>query len=226
VTAAAPRGDWSAAAMRWLKPLLLVSVAASLALTAAARPFDSPIEPEQRSVVVFLLRHAEKAPAPPKDPALTEAGAARALALRDLLADAGVTHLFASEFVRAQATVAPLAQRLGKDVVVVGAARPEELLTRLRTLPAGAVAVVAGHSNTIPALVRAMGGRSGGVGAATEDAIADVLAGTTQGSSGEQFPDDEYGRLIQLVLAPPASDAPAGAAPTLLCALRLHVGAR
>lgn len=217
--------------MRWMNPLLLVLATAALALAAAARPRASPTDAAPPPAVVFLVRHAEKAPAPPKDPALTEVGATRALALRDLLADAGVTHLFASEFVRTQATVAPLAQRLGKEVVVFGAARPEELLAQLRALPAGAVAVVAGHSNTIPALVRALGGgrgdaAHGAAGGADGAAGADVLAGTTQGSSGEQFPDDEYGRLIQLVLAPPPSGAPVGTAPTLLRALRLHVGAR
>ncbi|MBM4014552.1 MAG: histidine phosphatase family protein [Planctomycetes bacterium] len=217
--------------MKWLNPilhsLLLVLAVAGIALATVSRPLVPTTGSAPPPVVVFLVRHAEKAPAPPKDPPLTAAGAARADALRDLLADTGVTHLFASEFARTQATVAPLAQQLGKEVAVVGAAKPDELLARLRALPAGAVAVVAGHSNTIPALARALANGGGTHDlAATRAAIDTVLAGTTQGNSGEQFPDDEYGRLIELVLAPPAADASAGAAPTLLRALRLHVGAR
>ena len=199
----------------------LLAVAAGTLLLAGAHSIPSPAAASgpQQPVIVFLLRHAEKAPAPPKDPALTDAGSARAAALADLLGGAGITHLFASEFVRTQQTLAPLSARVGIEVAAIGAAKPDDLVAQLRRLPAGSVAVVAGHSNTIPALVRALGG---------------TLDGTMQGSGGEQLPDDEYGRLIELILPAPEQQQH-GAEPTAAAArgttaavksLRLHVGAR
>lgn len=194
--------------------LLLLSIAlAGVALgaaplraraPAAAPATQAPLAPR----VLFLVRHAEKAAAPPKDPTLSEAGSARAEALADLLGDAGVTHLFASEFQRTQLTLAPLAQRAGKTVTVVNAGDPAALIATLQALPPGAVAVVACHSNTLPPLVRGLGG---------------TLSGTETTPRGEMLPDNEYGRVMQLIV--PSGDA-ATAATTAVTSLRLHVGAR
>lgn len=202
--------------MRFVHSLLLLLAGVGMAAATTRTIAPSTVTFDHGApTIVFLLRHAEKALSPPKDPPLTEAGAARATALAELLAEAGVTHLFASEFERTQKTVAPLATRLRKPVTVIAASNPDELAAQLRALPSGSVAVVAGHSNTIPALVRTLGGARDG-----------VLDGTTQGNSGEQFPDDEYGRLIELVLEPAAAAARDAATPTVVRALRLHVGAR
>src|SRR5262245_5523111 len=125
----------------------LVAAAAALLLVAATRSPRRAAEASEPTVL-FLLRHAEKAAAPPKDPPLTDTGTARARALAELLGDAGVTHLFASEFARTQQTLAPLAERCGKTVAAVGAADVAGLAKQLKALPAGSTAVVAGHSNT------------------------------------------------------------------------------
>jgi phosphohistidine phosphatase SixA len=114
----------------------------------------------QKPVAVFLLRHAETA-APTGgggDPELSEPGKARAQQLARLLGKAGVTHLFASEYARTQATLAPLAGALGLKVETVPAGESARQVAALRALPPGSVAVVAGHSNTVPALVEALGG--------------------------------------------------------------------
>ncbi len=104
---------------------------------------------------VFLVRHAEKADQS-KDPALSEAGKARALRLRDLLKNAGVTHVFTSEYVRTKETAA---QAAGKLVPVVVPAKDEAvLIAKIKALPADAVVLVVGHSNTVPNLVKALGG--------------------------------------------------------------------
>ncbi len=188
--------------------LLLLPIAAlSLVVAAAPLPMHPATAAETLAPrVLFLVRHAEKAAGPPKDPLLSEAGSARAIALADLLVDAGVTHLFASEFQRTQLTLAPLAQRIAKTVTVVNAGDPAALIATLQALPPGAVAVVAGHSNTLPPLVRGLGG---------------TLSGTETTPRGEMLPDTEYGRVMQLILP---SGADGATAP--VTSLRLHVGAR
>src|SRR5690348_2764504 len=62
---------------------------------------------------VILVRHGEKATDDPRDPSLSPAGEARARALAAMLAKAGVTHLFATQYRRTQATISPLASATG-----------------------------------------------------------------------------------------------------------------
>jgi len=111
-----------------------------------------------RPVTVFLLRHAEPAATKP-DPDLAPAGQRRAEALAALLGRSGVTHLYASELQRTRQTLGPLARRTGVEVQVVPARAGAQQLQVLRALPAGSVAVVCGHSNTVPRLVEGLGGQ-------------------------------------------------------------------
>ena len=147
---------------------------------------------------VFLVRHAEKASDGTRDPGLTPQGAARAERLAELLARSEVSHLFASEYRRTQDTLGPLSRSSGVEVQVVSAGDAASLAKRLRELPAGSVAVVAGHSNTVPALAASLGW---------------PLDGLEDSRYGPVLPESEYGRLVQLVLLP---DRTSG--------LELHVG--
>jgi broad specificity phosphatase PhoE len=136
---------------------------------------------------VICLRHAEKEPGSDPDPGLSEAGQARAQALAKLLGGARVTHLLPSSFRRAYDTLAPLAQLNGIEPVVHDPRAPralEELVAQLHALPPGSLAVVAGHSNTVPALVQALGGTIAGVPA------------------GGQLAETDYGRAFVLVIPP------------------------
>lgn len=141
---------------------------------------------------VILLRHAEKEvgsdpKAPPaKDPALSQAGKERARALSKLLARAGATHLFASEYRRTRETLEPLAETRTLEIETVPAAELARLVDRLRELPADSVAVVAGHSNTVPGIAKALGGQLGDL----EDT-----------PNGPMLRDDEYDRLFVLTRA-------------------------
>lgn len=132
---------------------------------------------------VILLRHGEKATDDPKDPSLSESGKARAGALAALLKHAGVTHIFATEYRRTQATVAPLADSLRLNVEIVSSKEPEKQVELLRALPEGSVAVVAGHSNTIPKLAKALG---------AEIADTELVEGETR------LFDTEFDRLFLL----------------------------
>lgn len=170
----------------------LLAVTAST-ITPRARASQDPAAAPEQALTVVCVRHAEKAP-DGRDPALTPAGTERAAALARLLGHAGVTHVFASEFRRTRATVAPLAAAAGLTVTVVPAGDPAAQVAALEALPAGAVAVVAGHSNTVPGLVAALGGAIEGL--AEHERYGPMLA------------DDEYDRLFVVTRHGRADAAP------------------
>ena len=130
---------------------------------------------------------------------LSEAGKERARALGRLLSRAGVTHLFASQYRRAQQTLQPLEERTAHEILVILAQQPEDQLRALRELPGGSIAVVAGHSNTIPGLVCDLDG-----------ATADLNCS----ESGRSLEHHEYDRLYLVLL--PAAAATASFAPRTL----------
>jgi len=165
------------------RPAPLPAEGATPALAAATAP---------RSTIVILVRHAEKSTDDPRDPSLSEAGRRRAELFAGMLGAAAVTHLYATEFRRTQETLQPLAARAGLPVYVIVAGRATAQVEALRALPPGSVAVVAGHSNTVPGLVRALGG---------------VPFGVPPAAAGEALGDDEYDRLFVVALPPAGSAA-------------------
>ncbi len=158
-------------ARTWLHAAFAAGVIA--ATTFAARA-ETPI-------TVFLVRHAEKQ-TDVADPPLTEAGRERAELLAGLLADAGITTIFTSQYNRTQETAAPLAKRLGLSVTVVPAKDLDALLTRVRALPPGARALIVGHSDTVPALAHRL---TGAKVLELTDADYDRLYIATIGKSGQ-----------------------------------------
>ena len=168
-----------------LAPLAAVLVGLPAPQDPAADGATVEVDEAEAPVTVIAVRHAEKATDDPRDPLLTPAGEARARDLARLLEAADVTHLFTSPCRRTRATLAPLAEATGLEVVTYDPRQPTQLVARLRGLPPGARAVVSGHSNTTPALVRALGGDPGRV----------------ETSRGMQvLPDDAYDRLFVLTL--------------------------
>jgi broad specificity phosphatase PhoE len=110
--------------------------------------------------VVVLVRHAEKAPQPAADPPLSEAGAARAKALVAVARDAGVSAIITTQYVRTKATAEPTATALNVTPEIVNAgpmpAHAKAVADQVLKHAGGTVLVV-GHSNTIPAIVGALG---------------------------------------------------------------------
>lgn len=140
--------------MRVVHLLLLTFAFLSFSRFALSQEPATAVEP----VTVILVRHGDTDSSNPvPDPELTERGVQRAEALASLLSAAGVTHLFSTEFVRTRTTLDPLAKRTGVEVEVIPAREGARQLQLLRALPAGSVAVVAGHSNTVPGMARALG---------------------------------------------------------------------
>lgn len=113
--------------------------------------------------LVVLVRHAEKAAEPRADPPLTEAGQARAAALAAATEAAGIGAVVVTPFARTRETAAPVAAARGLtpvEVPVAGsmAAHVAAVADAVRAQPAGVSVLVVGHSNTIPAIVTALGG--------------------------------------------------------------------
>lgn len=110
--------------------------------------------------VVLLVRHAEKAAQPAANPPLTEAGTARAQALSAVARDAGVTAIITTQYERTRKTAEPtaLALHVTPEVVDAGPATQHAKAVADQVLKhAGGTVLVVGHSNTIPAIVGALG---------------------------------------------------------------------
>jgi broad specificity phosphatase PhoE len=127
-----------------------------IALTAAA-----PSSSSAPATVVILVRHAERAPGS-GDPPISETGQARARALADVGKVAGVQVIITTQFQRTKQTAAPLAESHGLTMTTVGtqsdiAKHIAEVAAAVRQ-HAGKTVLVVGHSNTIPAIVGALGG--------------------------------------------------------------------
>jgi broad specificity phosphatase PhoE len=122
---------------------------AALMLASASNAFAQ--------ATVFVVRHAERADsggAMADDPDLSAAGRARAESLANVLKDAGVVVIFATEFKRTQQTAAPLAKAMGLSVTT--APTDTAALVAIVKATVGNVLVV-GHSNTVPELIKALG---------------------------------------------------------------------
>lgn len=117
-------------------------------------------EEARPTTTVVLVRHAEKAAEPAQDPPLTEAGAARARALLDALADARVNAIYSTNYARTRDTAQPLSDAAGVPVTVISDTRNfiPQVAERIRADHAGDVVVVVGHSNTIGSTIEALGG--------------------------------------------------------------------
>jgi broad specificity phosphatase PhoE len=110
--------------------------------------------------VVLLVRHGEKAAQPAADPPLSDAGSARAKALAGVARDAGITAIITTQYLRTRATAEPTATALGITPEIVNAgpvAQHAKAVADQVLRHVGGTVLVVGHSNTIPAIVGALG---------------------------------------------------------------------
>ncbi len=116
--------------------------------------------PVQQPLTVILIRHAEKEVVPPenKDPNLSLAGQARSQELARMFGGAGVTSIYATQYKRTQQTVKPLADKLGLTSAVVEAQKTPDLVKQIRASKPGEVVFLAGHNNSVPEIIAALGG--------------------------------------------------------------------
>lgn len=110
---------------------------------------------------VIVVRHAEKASATDPDPVLSELGTQRARDLAAALVDAGIGSIITTHLQRTKLTAADVmaASKLTPLIVPAGGAtHVADVAAAIRARPAGDVVLVVGHSNTVTAIVAALGG--------------------------------------------------------------------
>jgi len=114
---------------------------------------------ERGEVVVFLVRHAERAEDGSDDPPISEAGHERAVLLAGMLSGAGITQIHSTDYERTRQTGAPLSEAMGLDVASYDPRDLPALAERLGNTPGRHL--VLGHSNTTGEAVAALGGNPG-----------------------------------------------------------------
>ena len=108
---------------------------------------------------VIIVRHAEKIIDPNNpDVDLSPAGQARAQELAREFGDSGVNAVYATQYKRTQETVKPLADKLGLPVNVINSKSTSDLLAQIRSRNSGQTVFIAGHNNTVPEIIAALGG--------------------------------------------------------------------
>lgn len=140
--------------MTRMRNLLLLMLLVCPALAACQTLADT---------LVVVVRHAEKSADDPRDPSLSDAGAARAQSLAGALRHVPLDAVFVSPFRRTQLTASPAAVQSSLQAIELPAssavaADAEALATRILTDFRGKSVLIVGHSNTVPEIVAALSG--------------------------------------------------------------------
>ncbi len=137
--------------------IVCVLAVALCGLATAAPGSGAPAPASVRTIIV--VRHAEaEASQHGGDPALTADGRTRALELARVLGDTQLRSVFTTHYQRSLQTAAPLPRHAGDKPTVL-----DDVAGTLRALrgePWGTTALVVGHSNTVPDLIRGLTGQA------------------------------------------------------------------
>jgi broad specificity phosphatase PhoE len=137
-------------------------VAAILALAASTAPATAAAAVVPATTTVVLVRHAEKG-SDGSDPELSPAGRSRADALAAAVAGLNLDAVIVSDTKRAAETGQPAAKARGLTPVVAptaggGAAHIKAIVDAIHLVKPGGAVLVVGHSNTVPLVIKALGG--------------------------------------------------------------------
>ncbi len=177
-------------------------------LLALAAPIQAdPLTPP----TVVVVRHAEKADAS-RDPDLSAAGYARAFALDSALIDAPVSAIIVTPYKRNTETAAAVAKRHGITPIVVpvtGGVEAHAKAVAAEVRRHSGTVLVVGHSNTVGAVVKALGGTAT-IGDLCETAYQwmFLVRPAGQGSGPTMTVRSRYGAAD-----PPGADTCAGMSP-------------
>lgn len=134
---------------------MLFAVLGVVILFAYFTTFSRPV------TTVILVRHAEKKIEPENpDPDLAIEGFERAQEIARVFADSGINVIYATQYKRTQQTVKPLADRTGVTVSSLDSKQTDELVSRLQTTHRGQTVFIAGHNNSVPAIVSMLSGET------------------------------------------------------------------
>lgn len=115
----------------------------------------------QKVLKVWVVRHAEKDTANPKDqdPDLSAAGAKRAEALKKELKSQRLDSIFSTDYKRTKLTGFPLADITGISIKTYNPAKVDVLAKSLKMNAQGKKILIIGHSNTVLEIIEAFGGK-------------------------------------------------------------------
>lgn len=114
----------------------------------------------QNLTTIVLVRHAERGTDDPRDPGLSESGRARAVRLQQLLADLPVQLAWTTDYRRTRQTLEPLATSQSLTLAIYDPRDLGAAVERIVRESVGKTVLVAGHSNTVPAMVNLLAGKS------------------------------------------------------------------
>lgn len=118
------------------------------------------------TVKYYIVRHAEKeVPAAGStmittgDPALSPAGRARAVELREELKDENIRYIFSTNTIRTVSTARPLHELLGIKIELYNSSKDslDNFIQKIKSIKKGNILVV-GHSNTVDDIVNKLCG--------------------------------------------------------------------
>lgn len=118
-------------------------------------------QPIDQTKQIFVVRHAEKLNQG-NNPGLSEIGKRRAAALANKLIDIKISTLIATQYLRTQSTLEKVADSKNLTVTIVPAKSPIKAhinQTVTLALQSKGNVVIAGHSNTVPLILEALGTR-------------------------------------------------------------------
>lgn len=75
-----------------------------------------------------------------------------------MFGDSGIAAIYATQYKRTQQTVKPLADKLNLPVTQIEAKKTADLVKQIRARNTGQVIFIAGHNNSVPEIIAAMGG--------------------------------------------------------------------
>lgn len=124
---------------------------------------------EFKPTTVILVRHAEREDEPRTDPPLKKEGVARSQELARILSTANIKAIYTSQFIRTKQTAEPITAKTGVSVTSltlkpnpanlrqIAEESTAELVNKIMQRP-GETALVIGHSNWIPDVIKMLGG--------------------------------------------------------------------
>jgi broad specificity phosphatase PhoE len=130
----------------------------ALRLAAPAIVLLGALSSARADTVLVVVRHGEKVDESP-DAELSDAGRIRARALAAILKDAGIEAVYSTDYARTRDTARPTADAISKPVEIYDGDGLEPFAQNLRAR--GVRALVVGHSDTTPELVKLLGGEPG-----------------------------------------------------------------
>lgn len=138
----------------------LAATMATIAVLLSSPGHTAAQEESTAPTVVYLVRHAERAENGTSDPPLSVAGQIRVQTLKAILADAGLSSVYSTDYERTRETARPIAEATDLTILPYDPGDLGGFAEELRQAPGRHLVV--GHSNTTPDLVAALGGDPGG----------------------------------------------------------------